>query len=155
YRVEAIMGPVARKRLKLAFLGAAGAIALGAGIGFGVDWVRTGRYLETTDDAYVKADYTTIAPKVSGYVSEVLVGDNDPVQSGQVLARIDPRDFRTALDRAKADVAAAKAGIDNIDAQLGLQNSFIDEAKADIAAAEAGRAFAQQDYRRYQDLVKT
>jgi membrane fusion protein, multidrug efflux system len=149
------MGPLARKRLKLALLSAAGAAAIGTGVGFGADWLSTGRYLETTNDAYVKADYTTIAPKVSGYVSEVLVQDNDPVEAGQILARIDPRDFRTALDRAVADVAAAEAGIGNIDAQLALQGSLIEEAKADIAAAEAAQAFARQDDRRYRDLVKT
>jgi membrane fusion protein (multidrug efflux system) len=147
--------PVARKRFKRALLGAAGAIAIGAALAVGGNWLNTGRYLESTNDAYVKADYTTIAPKVSGYVAEVLVEDNDPVKAGQVLARIDARDFQTALDRAKADVAAAKAGIDNIDAQLALQNSVIDQAKADIVAAEAGRSFADQDYRRYRDLVKT
>jgi membrane fusion protein (multidrug efflux system) len=149
------MNSIPKKRLKLALLGAAGAIVLGAGVSLGANWLHTGRYLESTNDAYVKADYTTIAPKVSGYVSEVLVGDNDPVKAGQILARIDPRDFRTALDRAQADVGAAEAGIDNIDAQLALQSSLIDEAKADIAASEASLAFARQDYRRYHDLVKT
>ena len=149
------MGSVARKRLKLALLGAAGALAIGAGVSLGADWLRTGRYLEATNDAYVKADYTTIAPKVSGYVSGVLVEDNDAVKAGQVLARIDARDFRMAVDRAIADVAAAEAGIDNIDAQLGLQSSLVEEAKADTAAAEAQEAFARQDYRRYQDLLKT
>ena len=83
------------KRVGLALaltLGVAGAAD------FGFDYVRTGRYLETTDDAYVKADSTIIAPKVSGYVAEVAVSDNEPVRAGQLLARIDDRDFRTALD---------------------------------------------------------
>jgi len=149
------MREITKKRLKFALLGAAAAIGMGAGASFGVNWLHSGRYLESTNDAYVRADYTTIAPKVSGYVAEVLVQDNDPVKAGQVLARIDPRDFGTALDRAKADVASARAGVDNIDAQLALQSSLIDEAKADIAATQAGQAFAQQDYKRYRDLVKT
>src|SRR4051794_9436164 len=57
------------------------------------------RFLESTDDAFLKADYTTVAPKVSGYIAEVLVADNQPVTAGQVVARIDDRDFRTALSQ--------------------------------------------------------
>ena len=68
---------------------------------FGHHYWTAGRYLESTDDAYVKADSTIIAPKVSGYIAEVLVGDNQPVKAGQVLARIDDRDFRAALDQAQ------------------------------------------------------
>ena len=78
---------------------------------FGHYYLTTGRYLETTDDAYVKANSTIIAPKVSGYISEVLVADNEPVKAGQLLARIDDRDFRTALNQAKADVAASEAAV--------------------------------------------
>jgi membrane fusion protein (multidrug efflux system) len=113
------------------------------------------RFLESTDDAYVKADYTTIAPKVSGYIADVLVEDNEPVKAGQLLARIDERDFRTALDQATADVATAEAAIRNLDAQIVLQNSVIDQQKADIAATEASLKFAHQDNVRYQDLMKT
>lgn len=77
------------------------AVALGvAGVAdFGHYYLTIGRYLETTDDAYVKADSTIIAPKVSGYISEVLVADNEPVKAGQLLARIDDRDFKTALNQ--------------------------------------------------------
>ena len=66
---------------------------------FGHDYLTTGRYLESTDDAYVKADSTIISPKVSGYIARVLVGDNQPVKAGQLLAEIDDRDFRAALAR--------------------------------------------------------
>ena len=88
---------------------------------FGHHYLTIGRYLETTDDAYVKADSTIIAPKVSGYIAQVLVADNQPVKAGQVLARIDDRDFRAALDQADADVAAADAAVRNLDAQIALQ----------------------------------
>ena len=127
-----------------------------AGAGFeGVRWLSTDRYLESTNDAYVKTDYTTIAPKISGYIADVLVQDNQAVKAGQVVARIDPRDFQTALDQARADVAAAEAGMASLDAQLGLQQSLIDQASADIVSAEAGQRFAQQEYDRYRNLVKT
>src|SRR5664279_3054419 len=87
---------------RLAIKRTAWALALTLGVAaaadFGYGYLTTGRYLESTDDAYVKADSTIIAPKVSGYLDEVLVGDNQPVKAGQILARIDDRDFRTALD---------------------------------------------------------
>lgn len=149
------MGPVTRKRVRLVLMGAAAAIALGVGIHLGYDWLHSGRYLVSTNDAYMKADYTTIAPKVPGYIAEVLVDDNEKVQAGQVLARIDPRDLQTALDRANAQVAAAEAGISNIDAQLALQNAKIDEANANVTVAEASQSFAEQENGRYQKLVKS
>jgi membrane fusion protein (multidrug efflux system) len=122
---------------------------------FGYDYWSVGRFLESTDDAYVMADYTTVAPKISGYIADVLVQDNEPVKAGRLLARIDDRDFKTALDQAHADVAAADAAIRNLDAQVVLQQSVIDQEQADIAATQASRTFAQQDQVRYVDLMKT
>src|SRR3977135_970695 len=71
--------------------------AAAAAADFGHYYLTSGRYLETTDDAYVKADSTIIAPKVSGYIAQVLVNDNQPETAGQLLAQIDDRDFRAAL----------------------------------------------------------
>jgi len=134
-------------------LGSVAALAVVAGVaGFGWYWFETGRYVQSTDDAYVKADYTIIAPKVSGYISAVLVDDNQAVTAGQILARIDDRDFNTALAQAQADVANAEAAIRNLDAQLALQQSVIDQANADIASAQASLDFAKQDNARYQNL---
>jgi len=135
--------------------GVAALALLAGGAGYGWYWWETGRYAESTNDAYVKADYTTVAPKVSGYIAAVLVEDNQAVTAGQVLARIDDRDFKAALAQAQADVANAEAGIRNLDAQLALQQSVIDQANADIASAEAALDFAQQDYTRYRNLLKT
>ena len=138
-------------------VGVALAVALGvAGAAdFGYGYLTTGRYLESTDDAYVKADSTIVAPKVSGYIAQVLVGDNQPVKAGQLLARIDDRDFRTALDQAQADVAASAAAVRNLDAQIALQQPVIEQGTADVAAAEANLKFAQQERARYDDLMKT
>ena len=105
------------KRAALATV-ALGVLA-GAGV-YGYQYWTVDRFLESTDDAYLKADYTTVAPKVSGYIAEVLVDDNQQVEAGQVLARIDDRDFKTARDQAKADVASAEATIRNLDAQFDL-----------------------------------
>jgi membrane fusion protein (multidrug efflux system) len=141
---------VRRAALALALLAGTAAAA-----DFGHDYWTTGRFMVSTDDAYVQADYTTVAPKVSGYIAEVLVGDNDAVKAGQVLARIDDRDFRAALDQARADVAAAEAAVRNYDAQISLQQAEIGEAAAAVAATRAALGFAQDDAARYQALVGT
>ena len=131
-------------------------VAVGAvGAYYGHDYWMTGRFLVSTDDAYVKADSTIVAPKVSGYLAEVLVADNQPVKAGQVLARIDDRDFLAALDQAGADVTAAQASIHNLGAQIDLQGSEIAQAKAQIASTQASLTFAQQDAARYHDLMNT
>lgn len=144
---------------RLAIKRTAWALALTLGVAaaadFGYGYLTTGRYLESTDDAYVKADSTIIAPKVSGYLDEVLVGDNQPVKAGQILARIDDRDFRTALDQAHADVEASEAAVHNLDAQIALQQPVIEQGTADVAAAEATLKFAQEEQARYDDLMKT
>ena len=140
------------RRAALALAISLGALAV-ADLGYG--YLTTGRYLETTDDAYVKADSTIVAPKVSGYIAQVLVGDNETVAAGQVLARIDDRDLRTALDQARADVAASAASIRNLDAQIALQQPVIAQGTADVAAAEANLKFAQEEQARYEDLMKT
>jgi membrane fusion protein (multidrug efflux system) len=141
---------VTRVGLAVALL--AGTAAVGD---FADDYWRTGRFLVATDDAYVKADYTTVAPKISGYLAQVLVGDNEVVKTGQVLARIDDRDFRAALAQAQADVAAADAAVRNFDAQISLQQAQIAEAVATVAATRASLAFAEADASRYHELAGT
>src|ERR1700733_2996786 len=134
--------------------GVAAAVLAGAAW-YGWDYWTVGRYLVSTDDAYVKADNTTVAPKVSGYLHEVLVGDNERVTAGQVLARIDQRDFRVSLDQAKADVAAARAAIASKQAQLGVQQAVIDAARATVDVDQATAGFAAQENKRYTDLAAT
>jgi membrane fusion protein (multidrug efflux system) len=144
-----------RRAIKRVALGLALTLGIAAVGDFGYSYLTTGRYLESTDDAYVKADSTIVAPKVSGYIAKVLVGDNEKVRAGQVLAKIDDRDFKTALDQARADVAAAEAAVRNVDAQLELQQPIIEQGTADIAAAEANLKFAQEERARYDDLMKS
>lgn len=144
-----------RQAIKRAALGLALALGVAAAGDFGYNYLTTGRYFESTDDAYVKADSTIIAPKVSGYIAQVLVGDNEKVRAGQVLAKIDDRDFKTALDQARADVAAAGAAVRNVDAQLELQQPIIEQGMADVTAAEANLEFAQEERARYDDLMKS
>src|ERR1700729_2566482 len=149
--------PAARQKLnfrKMLMTGAAIAALAGAAW-YGWNYWTVGQYLVSTDDAYVKADNTTIAPKVSGYLREVLVGDNERVKAGQVLARIDERDFQVALDQSKSDVAAAEAAISSKQAQLDVQQAVIDAAKATIEVDKASTTFAAQENKRYTDLAST
>jgi membrane fusion protein, multidrug efflux system len=149
--------PALTKKLNLRKLLLAGvAVAALAGAAqFGWSYWTVGQYLVSTDDAYVQADNTTVAPKASGYLHEVLVRDNERVKAGQVLARIDQRDFRVALDQAKADVAAARAAIVSKEAQLDIQHAVIDAARATVGVDQAAASFAAQENKRYSDLAAT
>src|SRR5215510_15751459 len=142
-----------KRNLKRILMASAGVLVLAGAGTFGWYWYETGRFLESTDDAYVKADYTTIAPKVSGYIADVAVEDNQSVKAGQLLAKIDDRDYQTALAQAKADVASVQADIRNIDAQLAEQQSVIPQAEAAIQSDQAAVKFAADDYDRYQKMT--
>jgi len=144
-----------RQAIRRTALASAAALAVAAAAAFGHYYLTTGRYLETTDDAYVKADSTIIAPKVSGHIAEVLVSDNEPVKAGQLMARIDDRDFKTALNQAKADVAASEAAVKNLNTQIELQEPLIQQQAAEVDATEASLKFAQQERARYDDLMKS
>ena len=121
-----------RQAIKRAALALALTLGIAGAADFGYGYLTTGRYLESTDDAYVKADSTIIAPKVSGYIAEVLVGDNQSVKGGQLLARIDNRDFEAALAQAHADVDASGAAVRNLDAQIALQQPIIEIGRAHV-----------------------
>jgi membrane fusion protein, multidrug efflux system len=144
-----------RQAIKRVALGLALALAVAGAADLGFGYLNTGRYLETTDDAYVKADSTIVAPKVSGYIAEVLVRDNQKVTAGQLLAQIDDRDFKTALAQARADVAASEAAVRNLDAQIELQRPVIEQQAAEVDAAEANLKFAQEERGRYDALMKS
>jgi membrane fusion protein (multidrug efflux system) len=112
-------------------------------------------HFESTDDAFIAARLFTIAPKVPGYLTGVPVTDNEHVVAGQVIARIDDRDYRNALAQAKAQVAAAQANIENIDAQIVVQQAQIHANQAQVDRAQAALVFAQQQATRYQQLAAT
>ncbi|HBP1710313.1 TPA: HlyD family secretion protein [Pseudomonas aeruginosa] len=104
------------------------------------------RVVQSTDDAYVHADFTLVAPKVAGFVQDVLVEDNQPVKAGQLLARLDDRDFRTALAAAEADVLGAEANLQR-------QQALIEQARAKVRAEQAELVFARHEQSRYQTLA--
>ncbi|WP_313176290.1 HlyD family secretion protein [Massilia sp.] len=107
---------------------------------------------QSTDDAYVTADFTLVAPKVAGNVLEVLVEDHQAVKKGQLLARIDDRDYVVAVDMAKADLAQAEADLARLRATALQQGSAIERAGAAVAADQATLTFARANEARYRDL---
>jgi membrane fusion protein (multidrug efflux system) len=143
-----------RTTLKRSVLSVAVLAAMAVAADRGRDYWAVGRFQQPTDDAYVRADYTTVTPRLSGYVVEVRAYDNERVRAGQVLARIDDRDYRAALDQAVADVDMADAVLRNIDARITQQQAVVDEQRADIAAGKATLAYAKADNERYDDLKK-
>jgi membrane fusion protein, multidrug efflux system len=108
---------------------------------------------QATDDAYVQADFTMVAPQVAGTIDRVLIEDNQPVQAGDLLATIDDRDFIVAVDAAKAHVASAQASIASLQAQLLRQETAIRQVQAEVAADEASLKLAQANQGRYRNLA--
>lgn len=108
---------------------------------------------QTTNDAYVTADYTVVSPRVAGQITGLLVDDNQVVHQGQPLAQIDDRDYRAAVASAEANLGMAKAAIDNASTSIVQQQSVIEQANAALAAAHASYTFARADYNRYTDLA--
>jgi membrane fusion protein, multidrug efflux system len=141
-------------RGKLALLGLGTLLALGAAW-YGAEWWTVGRFIETTDDAYVGGNVTPIAPHVAGFVQQILVTDNQFVRAGQPLVRLDPRDMQAALDHARAVLAERRAALDNLQAQYTLQRSVLLQAQADLAADRASAVFAGEDAARYQSLASS
>ncbi|KAA1180116.1 HlyD family secretion protein [Rhizobium tropici] len=110
---------------------------------------------ESTDDAFVGARSFSVAAKVSGYVAEVPVTDNQHVEAGDVILRIEPRDYQIALDQANGQVEVAKAAVDSAGAQIEAANASVDVARAQQNSATAALQYAQQESNRQQQLVKT
>jgi membrane fusion protein (multidrug efflux system) len=149
--------PAGLLRLHLrSVLVAAGAIALLVIASFYGDYYwTTGRFLVSTDDAYVQAHSVLISPRISGYISEVPVDDNQSVKAGEVVARIDPRDYQTALDQARANVAAAQASINTLTQQIAQQKLVVEQDRQQVVSDQAALVFSQQDFQRYTQLAKT
>jgi membrane fusion protein (multidrug efflux system) len=117
-------------------------------------WNYTSHF-EYTDDSYIAARQFAIAPEVSGYITAVPVTDNEHVNAGDVIARIDDRTYRAALAQARAQVAAARANIGNINAQLAVQQAQISADQAQVDKAQAALVFSQQQAARYEYLAQT
>jgi membrane fusion protein (multidrug efflux system) len=142
------------RRKHLALAGLVIVIAL-VGAEYGRNWWNVGRFIESTDDAYAGGNVTAVSPHVAGFVAEVLVADNQEVRAGQLLIRLDPRDFRAALDRAEAAAEERQAALAGLEAKYRLQQAMIHQAAADLAAKSARATFAVADAVRYRNLAMT
>jgi membrane fusion protein, multidrug efflux system len=120
---------------------------------YGYQWWTVGRFIESTDDAYVGGDITVIAPRVAGVIAEVAVADNQAVHAGDLLVRLDDRDYRAALDRATAALAGQRAALANLDARRHQQEAMVAEVSAEIAAADAEVGRSELVLGRYQRLA--
>jgi membrane fusion protein (multidrug efflux system) len=141
-----------RRRRPLA--AASGALLLAGALGAGYLWWDQASHFQSTDDAFIASRPVALAPKVAGYVTRVPVTDNQHVAAGQVIARIDDRDYVVALDQARAQQAVAEANIKNIDAQMVMQQAQIAANQAQVAQAQAALTFAQQQSARYAQLAR-
>ena len=147
--------PFGKQALKQALLGLLISLFAAAGARYGYDWWAVGRFIETTDDAYVGGDITPISPHVAGFVAEIVVKDNEYVRAGQPLIRLDDRDFRAALDHANAIIGQRQATLASLEARARLQESVIQQVQADVDAKAAQATFAEQDDSRYRRLADT
>ncbi|MDA9427057.1 MULTISPECIES: HlyD family secretion protein [Bradyrhizobium] len=135
-------------------LATVGAVALTAALIGGLLYWLEVRHYESTDDAFVAARSFSVASKVGGYVTDIPVTDNQHVNVGDLLAKIDERDYRIAVDEATAQVAVSKANIDNVEAQIVSQQEQIKEAEAQLEQAQARLRFSQEEFKRAEELVE-
>ena len=140
------------KRLILVALGIVALILAGVWL---ARWWTVGRFIESTDDAYLQADSVTVAPKVSGYVTDVYVGDNATVKAGDPLVRLDTRQYQVALDQAQATIAARTADIQRAQADILQQHATIEQAKAQQQVARVSAQHARDEVQRYAPLAAT
>ncbi len=148
-----------QRHRRVLLTGASLVTLLGVGL-FAGYWWQWGRFLEETDDAYVRADWVAVSPRIAGYVAQVLVEDNQPVKAGDVLVRLDERDFieqlrstQARLQQARAAATARQSSLHTLDARLGEQQQRIAQAEAALHSSEAEAQRARLDYLRYRDLV--
>jgi membrane fusion protein, multidrug efflux system len=120
----------------------------------GWTWARS-HGQASTDNAYVRGDVTSLAPKVAGYVTALEVEDNQTVRAGDVLFRIDDRDYRARLAQAVANVEAAQARLTNVDADTQLQHALIRQAEAQKRSSEAEMILATKSSDRRRELIRT
>jgi len=123
-----------------------------AGAWYGYSTWTFDRFMESTDDAYVGGEVTTIASKVAGFIDTIAVTDNQEVKAGDLLVKLDDRDYRAQLARAEANVAAQEAALANREAARRLQTAVVEQAAAEIAAAAAEVTRTHYDLERYRTL---
>ena len=144
--------PAILKRVALVLLIAVTGLGVGK-LAYG--WWTVGRFIENTDDAYVGGDVTVIAPKVAGFIAQLEVTDNQQVHAGDLLLKLDDRDYRATLAKADAAVAVQQATLQNLNATRHLQEAMVAQAQAEITASDAEVVRTHDDQIRYKQLLTT
>ncbi len=128
----------------------AGIVVLAAVASVGIYYASFVAPYESTDDAFVEAHVTPIAPQIAGRVTRVLVEDNQEVRPGDVLVQVDPSDYQAKLDQENANLAAAQSRLEQAKAQFSVDQSKVQQEKANLVAAEAEAKRAAADSKRFQ-----
>ncbi|GHU30567.1 hypothetical protein AGMMS50256_17700 [Betaproteobacteria bacterium] len=144
------MSTKSRFRLAAALI----ALATLTGVFFLLNRPESGASGQSTDDAYVRADFTVIVPQVAGVITEVHVADNQELRAGAPLVNIDERALRIAVNNARARVIGARAAIDSLQAQIARQQNVIRQARAAVAATEASLRLAEANRLRFTNLAR-
>jgi len=147
------VAPKKRSRRPLILAGV-GLVVVAAAGWFGYEWLSTGQYMVSTDDAYVQGDIATISFKLSGYVAAVNVVANQQVKAGDPLITLDDGDYRIARDQAEANIATQQLTLDRIDAQVTGGEASLAQAKAQKVALEAAQKNAVLSQSRAAELAK-
>jgi membrane fusion protein (multidrug efflux system) len=145
---------IERLRARRALVLTIAAIVIALAVGIIVWWINSSHYV-STDDAFIDARTVTISAQISAQVVDVPVTDNQPVEAGTVLVRLERSDFQAQTDQGKAQVDQAQANIANLNAQIAAQQARIEQAQKQVTQAQAALTFAQQENERYDRLVKT
>jgi membrane fusion protein, multidrug efflux system len=130
-------------------------LCLGAVVVLAGGWTYARSNRTFTDNAYVRGELTSLAPKVAGYVTTVEIQDNQTVRAGDVLFRIDDRDYQARLAQAVANVEAARARLTNVEAETKLQHALIRQAEAQRLASMAEMNLAHKASDRRRELFRT
>jgi membrane fusion protein (multidrug efflux system) len=154
---QAALGAAPAKRKPLSStakvaMSIAGLVIVAALVVYGIEWLLHGRFIETTDDAYLQADSVTIAPRVSGYIDEIYVKENQHVAAGTPLLHIDKRNYQDTLSQQSASVAARTADLDATDSQIKQQQDVVAQNRAQADSARAKAQFSREQAERYRLL---
>jgi membrane fusion protein (multidrug efflux system) len=149
-QAAAAAAPKSGKRRRV-MMGVVALLALAAAA-YGVNYVLVGRFYVSTDDAYVRANNTTLGARVSGHISAIFPGDNTMVRTGDVIFRIDDGDYRIAVDAARTRIATQQATIERIGRQAAAMQSAVEQAGAQLVSAQAAMKRADLDFDRQQAL---
>ncbi len=146
--------PRRRRGLQAVGLGVGLVVLIAAGA-WGYQWWTHGRFVESTDDAYLQADQVAASPRIAGRVEKVFVVDNQTVQAGDPLVQIDDRDYRARLEQAQAQADQGRAAVAQAEAQIHQQDAQIASAQAQLDGVRAEARFAEHEAVRYTQLAAT